>query len=534
MNHLNRWLWLACALGTLFGGNAWAQTDAEVPFRPRGGSPIQPREPSDTLFVVRTGPGLDTGCTFRSGGPLVINLPINRYYGPVDSQGRLQNAAELVRKGVIAAKAKVRLPAFDVDSSASTSNGQSPEVDKLYVNGEFIRNLTGQDGTWILQEFEVPIEKLKFPDAAQPGSTLVPRMNEIRLDIDTANVGVCECWCTAIAWIELELKAAAPIVLVHGINANRSTWNDWVNSPELRDSGFPYITVELGRNARVDDSPGFLPFTTSKGNSTLLKERLQGISAQLGTQSYHLICHSKGGLDTRRFIHLNSRPTDPKVLSLYTLSTPHWGSVHADIIVAADSGGYASSRDSQINDFIRNSSGFMNFVGELVNAVPERPGVDDLQTSVCAARNRTTPAPARVKLYTYSADADTNNDGSINDSERAQLIPDIPILPFDENAVATNMYRVLRDTSSVSTTTTTTLVIIPPSAIPVLVRSTQITGNVNAAPKLNDLSVTTDSARLPGQISHTGPLDLNHGSIKNSRTVLSGILSRIRADFPIR
>ena len=37
-----------------------------------GSSPFSPSDEEDTLFAVDSGSGLDTGCTFRGGGPLRI------------------------------------------------------------------------------------------------------------------------------------------------------------------------------------------------------------------------------------------------------------------------------------------------------------------------------------------------------------------------------------------------------------------------------------------------------------------------------
>ena len=40
------------------------------------GSGITPPEPALGVYVVDQAPDLDTGCTFRNGGPLQIELPI--------------------------------------------------------------------------------------------------------------------------------------------------------------------------------------------------------------------------------------------------------------------------------------------------------------------------------------------------------------------------------------------------------------------------------------------------------------------------
>ena len=49
-------------------------------------SPFDPPPESDIQFVVDSAPGdLDTGCTFRGGGPLEFDVEIARWVGPVDT-----------------------------------------------------------------------------------------------------------------------------------------------------------------------------------------------------------------------------------------------------------------------------------------------------------------------------------------------------------------------------------------------------------------------------------------------------------------
>src|SRR5712691_13420153 len=72
-----------------------------------GGSPFDPRDEDDTRFVVDTGSGLDTGCTFRDGGPLLIHLQVKRFVG--------DDPAAAASKGLLSSQAHIRMPAFDVD-----------------------------------------------------------------------------------------------------------------------------------------------------------------------------------------------------------------------------------------------------------------------------------------------------------------------------------------------------------------------------------------------------------------------------------
>ena len=91
-----------------------------------GSSPFPPPEEDDTLFTVDSGSGLDTDCTYHSGGPLVIHLPVKRYVGPVDGDGILLNATALVNAGLLSANAHLRLPAYDVDVNGAPNDSATP------------------------------------------------------------------------------------------------------------------------------------------------------------------------------------------------------------------------------------------------------------------------------------------------------------------------------------------------------------------------------------------------------------------------
>ena len=65
------------------------------------------------IIVVDGGSGLDTGCSYRSDGPLEIVVAITRWAGPVDADGRLINPSALITSGVVSPSATIVLPAFD-------------------------------------------------------------------------------------------------------------------------------------------------------------------------------------------------------------------------------------------------------------------------------------------------------------------------------------------------------------------------------------------------------------------------------------
>ncbi|MFP4438512.1 MAG: hypothetical protein ACLFVO_14815 [Chloroflexaceae bacterium] len=201
-------------------GQPQAFTSAPLAQTRVGSGPIGPGEATDERFVDDEGSGLDTGCTYREDGPLVISLPIGRAVGATDSTGRLTDVQRLIDNRVIAATGKLRMLVYDVDYAQG-------ERDDIYFNNVKVGTLNGANNVWQVNEFTVNVRDILFPER-NPNGVPTPRDNTIRVDIDTTNDG----WCTAVDWVELEIKALAPLVLIHGISASRIAWT---NANDLQD-----------------------------------------------------------------------------------------------------------------------------------------------------------------------------------------------------------------------------------------------------------------------------------------------------------
>ena len=288
-----------------------------------GSSPFSPPESDDSTFVVDSGGGLDTGCTFRSGGPLVFNIAVNRAFTPDD-------VAALKKNGKIAANAVVRMPAYDIDFDGGGS-GYAPERDRVTFNGKTVTPefLTGGNNVWLLNSFKVPIEWVHFRDPA--GNT--PGTNEIKIFIDTANTD--EVWCTAIDWASMSIRAARPVVMVHGIFSNNSVWED-IWRPSLQASGVP-----VSRD--VNPNMGWLDSISH--NAGKIGAAVEAAKQRWGVDKVNLVTHSKGGLDSREYVEYSNN-----VDTLVQLGTPNAGSPLADFAqeVALGSAGY-------LNTFVINS-----------------------------------------------------------------------------------------------------------------------------------------------------------------------------------
>jgi triacylglycerol lipase len=468
-----------------------------------GSAPVHPRQADDQLFVADTGAGLDTGCTFRNGGPLQIQVKIERYLGETQGDGTLANVAALKEAGVVAEKARIRFPAFDIDSSAVVPP-YAPEVDYVSFNGHRLeRNLTGVNDGWVLQEFEVPIEWVKFsPARGAPGSKPAPAFNELRIDIDQANTELV--WCMAVDWVEIEVKSMAPLLLVHGITGDPTTWDTGARQ-YLERQRIPHDpNIQLGPNDSVD------------ANGRLLASIARERAISFGAQRAHLVVHSKGGKDSTRYLSTYYDPETVKILSLHTLSTPHFGSIHADLAIAAITEEEAESDDPDVAEFLSNS-----YWANTFGAGPQRPGLDDLQTGTSRAFVASNPLPGGVILHTFGADADLDDDGAISHAEARPLLDDWRI---NEATVGTNMYRLLRNVASITVTHRTSSW--------GLNEWDEVTPTATATPQDNDLSVTDTSSHHPQQRSHTGPYDRNHSNIKDAQS-LTAVMAQIRTDFPL-
>lgn len=204
-------------------------------------SPFNPPEEKLGIYVANAGPGLDTGCTFRGGGPLIIKVNVPKVVNEkqIGSDGILTNPQKLVTNGVLSAQAVIRFPVFDIDDKAVTNGSFAPEVDRVSFNGKFKKTLEGFNNTWTDDALVVPIEEIKFG-----------RDNELRVDIDTANVGNGELWCMAVDWVSVEFEVTPPYILQHGISADATTWDD-ASAPRvigtLEDRGVLFTRFSLSQ-----------------------------------------------------------------------------------------------------------------------------------------------------------------------------------------------------------------------------------------------------------------------------------------------
>lgn len=467
-----------------------------------GSSPFRPPDEDDTLFVVDSGSGLDTGCTYRGGGPLRINVRVKRVVGAVGGDGLLTDPQGMIQRGLISPRAKIILPVFDIDVNGAP--GVPPEVDRISFNGHALGTLTGDNNIWKLNSFEVPIEWVKFPAQSSSGAP-TPALNEIRIDIDQAS-GSAQNWCMSVDWVQMQFAAVAPILMVHGTNAASDSWE-------------PDFTTFFGNSrAPWSNDINLTPNGSILGNGRELQARVHQLAAGFGAKKVHLICHSKGGLDTRAYLNNHYQPNTVKVLSVYTLGTPHHGTIVSDIIVARRTTTDPESSDPDIDYLMSHDYWFLS--------TPQPPAINNQMTGAMARFNQQYPSvPSNVRFYNYGGDADLNNSGRISAAEALPLIPGM-VPDGMASAAGTAMYRAIGRIASISITP-------GQRGLWGLDHYTKIEVAATNQPfHLNDLVTSVPSARSPGG-TYLGTRDGNHSSIK-SQALAQTILNRIRSDYPIR
>lgn len=491
-------------------------------------SPFEPPEANDRTFVINSGSGLDTGCTFRSGGPLLIQLPITRFVNEVDANGNLVDVAGLIAAGLVSAEARLIMPAFDIDNLAVVTPPDQPEIDRVSINGIELGFLSGENGTWKLNSFQVPIELLKFPTRAAPGTAPTPAMNEIQIDIDIGNAPSGEeLWCMEIDWAALSLKAMSPVILIHGNNSNGGFWDRQGFTTTLTQGRIPFdnsismMTAPVGANAAA------------------LRSLIPAIVQSFGVDSVHIVCHSKGGLDTRMYLQYFHPEMPFDVLSMSTCSSPHNGSSGADVLVSY---ALAATQADEVE-----FQGFPSFTHTLASQLGVDAGTPNLTPRFAAAFNATNvPAlPTDIVYNTVGGDADVNNTSTIDiEAELAALRIESPDLASKSTFVATaiidRIYQILRNTTSVSIRYE-----VRPGFFWGSTRVAVLTSVPNPTPLGNDTLVTIPSAMGVGGFgtlvtntsSFSGAAGRNHSNIADAgvaSTILPWILATERANGDLR
>ena len=483
----------------------------------------------------------------------------------LNADGTLVNPQEMIAKGLIAPTVTVQFAMVDFKFYHGVCmprlTGSLPlHLRLISVNGKLVENANAETpGGWLkfdhslvpcqycIITYKIPIAMVRFPLPAQLGSTPEPVLNTLDLSDDFLGFeGVRPK--RHVAWSMTSVSAAAPIVFVHGMATQGVDWGNpatsgasgpnWYGTP-----GVMYQNILDLFNASL----GTWSTSINLGTSFVLKSGVQSISSDstelqtqlpsvvntFGARKCHVVAHSKGGLDMRYYLDSTSyrqqllSPGGIKVLSLYTIDTPHKGSVLADIM-------YHNQReysDQNIKNILLYTPWYKTFFA------PTSDAIRDLQIDRMASFNIVHSLPPTGCLfYNFAGDADWNGDGVIGYDPTCGIGSDAtyrfePYGQVDDikfqALLGTAQYKILRNVNSISYTQ---------SDVPGLGNISipfRVVGvsEVNAKSQPNDLMVTQDSASPDPQRMLLPVQKANHGTIK-SVVVGQAILDQIKRDFP--
>lgn len=138
------------------------------------------------------------------------------------------------------------------------------------------------------------------------------------------------------------------IVFVHGYGGLAEDW--WLNIPFIfhndsyqraYDAGYRTAFVNLNVDPDAENCEVVrTPAESFAYNGYVLNQQLNSIIQHYGVQEVDIIAHSKGGIDAQAAIILSNAAA--KVRNVFTLSTPHQGSLLADLLWSPEGGWLAS------------------------------------------------------------------------------------------------------------------------------------------------------------------------------------------------
>ena len=521
---------LAFASVALIGvAPASAQDSRHPPAIPRafaavghvGASPFDPPTATDTHFVVDQAPGLDTGCTFRSGGPLRFSVKIDRVVGQVNADGTLADPVTLVNNKVVSKFVTLRMPAFDVDFDAVLAPPDQPERDRVLVNGKDIGPagsvafLTGANNVWKLNEYSIPVELIRF-GKRNVGSAPTAGDNRIEILIDQANIPIGrENWCTAIDWAEMSFEALAPVIMIHGNNSNGAFWTDFDFVKPFKDQKIPY------------DNSITMVTDTIAVHGTLLATLVPDLAKEFGARHAHIVAHSKGGLDSRDFL-ARTIPANFGVYSLHTLATPHNGSVGADYSMDSVTANALFSDNTTRTTLARQKPPDLGTPNLRVSFMG---GFNTVNLPLLPANLTVDDVTAPVAYRSFSDDANLNSSTSIfgnptiQHNETQGTGQPASGLLSNNTVWATALEAVYRLMGEVTSTTLAPRTILGRTVF--VVRESPTTSF-----QLNDFLVTVNSARVAG-FREVASTKNNHATIANPNVGILTINS-IRIIQPVR
>jgi len=383
--------------------------------------------------------------------PNVFVVPITRYFQGVKQNGRLRNLH--VSNGVISEKARIRAytryapnmvaappklhPPFGKDQLPVRLVGEKADVEYNAGAG------TVETKRTLVWEYELDSLDLEFPakrgelvftdgPEGRAAKASPPESADNRLEF--LNLGGGQVYSA-----ELSFDAMSPFVMIHGKGADERFWEGINTSGDRAWRGmteaFDRNLIPYDNSIRLRSTDSYWKQFPSQGS---IENQAQGIQRvlpailkSLGTDHFHIMAHSKGGLDSRQWLtdeKFRDPESDKLVLGYFiTMNTPHLGSVVADYVFAGTSLG--DSIPTRYFEATRLASSmkypFLLLGGVIDPDAAGSPATQALLTSSAFTFNTanvpklnayTNPADNNFTRPSYlcaSSDADINGDGEI-------------------------------------------------------------------------------------------------------------------------
>jgi triacylglycerol esterase/lipase EstA (alpha/beta hydrolase family) len=268
-------------------------------------------------------------------------------------------------------------------------------------------------------------------------------------------------------------------------------------------------------------NPISLPTTFIAENAEQLDTLIPEIVRSFGADGVHLVAHSKGGLDTRAYLATYQPAHDDqfKVLSFTSLSTPHNGSLLADLKQET----FSRSRAGR-HEFV-DFPGAIDVALEHMGGEPDR-GQQNMTTGFMAAFNAGNLAnlPKRTIYNAIAGDMDLDGDGMITmQAEYIALLKETSTLTRVFNrfgslprTIINTLYQVLRHVRSFeveyATDPTFTRVVVIFFALPQPVEL----GNDSLVTLPSGLGEATFASRVINSHVFQGDDGRNHASIADA------------------
>ena len=297
-------------------------------------SPVPPGKPRDEYYVVNCAENMDV-YIFNDESPIIIDIPFTRAIGKI---------ADLKKNKLIGDTLTIDIMAYDIDDVVDPETGFAAERDKVVFNGRFLGYLEGKNNEWSLTQFTIPIEWVRFPTFTN--NPVQPVENRLTVEIDTANE--YPVWAVQIDYVTASYTATRPVLLVHGILTQGSTWRR-----KLQYAGFqprfqhPRTWEEENNYLGVPTIAMDLPLHGTQdieGNAAKIGQYVQLLQQRTGAQKVIIQAHSKGGIDSRHYVENHDT-----VERLWMMGSSHEGSPIADVI-----------------DYLLKKLGIQSFIANLV------------------------------------------------------------------------------------------------------------------------------------------------------------------------